>query len=97
MIKIIFVSLFIFSFQLCAQTTDTLKITGVGDIMMGSNYPNGGTLPPNGGSDLMKSVKSILVNSDITFGNLEGTLLDKGGIAKTCRDPKVCYVFRSPE
>ncbi|MGC4020432.1 MAG: CapA family protein [Cyclobacteriaceae bacterium] len=97
MTKIFFISLIIFSFRINAQTNDTLTITGVGDIMMGSNYPNGGTLPPNGGSDLMKSVKSILSSSDITFGNLEGTLLDKGGIAKTCRDPKVCYVFRTPE
>ena len=32
----------------------------------------------------------------MTFGNLEGTLLNDGGTAKTCRDPKVCYVFRTP-
>jgi poly-gamma-glutamate capsule biosynthesis protein CapA/YwtB (metallophosphatase superfamily) len=82
-----------------SQTTkpDTVTIIGVGDIMMGSNYPNGGNLPPNNGNELMKEVSSILGNSDVTMGNLEGTLLDKGGVAKTCRDPKVCYVFRTPE
>jgi poly-gamma-glutamate capsule biosynthesis protein CapA/YwtB (metallophosphatase superfamily) len=91
--------LFLLTFTCYSQTTkpDTVTVIGVGDIMMGSNYPNGGNLPPNNGSQLMKEVADILKSSDVTMGNLEGTLLDKGGIAKTCRDPKVCYVFRSPE
>lgn len=79
-----------------AQIKDSVTIIGVGDIMMGSNYPNGGVLPPNDGSDLLKEVTPILSSADITLGNLEGVLLDDGGTAKTCRDPKVCYVFRSP-
>jgi len=79
-----------------AQKKDTLTIIGVGDIMMGSNYPNGGVLPPNKGLELMQEVGNILSSADITMGNLEGVLLDEGGTAKTCRDPKVCYVFRSP-
>jgi hypothetical protein len=65
--------------------------------MMGSNYPDSGGLPPQDGLLLMKDVEPILRNADVTIGNLEGVLLDQGGIAKTCRDPKVCYVFRSPE
>jgi poly-gamma-glutamate capsule biosynthesis protein CapA/YwtB (metallophosphatase superfamily) len=44
----------------------------------------------------MKDVEEILQSADITFGNLEGVLLDEGGTPKSCRDPKVCYVFRSP-
>lgn len=80
-----------------AQQKDTLTLIGVGDIMMGSNYPNGGTLPPNDGAMLMKEVEPILQNADVTIGNLEGVLLNEGGTAKTCRNPKVCYVFRSPE
>ncbi len=76
---------------------DTVTLIGVGDMMMGSNYPTGGKLPPDDGRGLMKEVEPILQNADATFGNLEGVLLNEGGIAKTCRDPKVCYVFRSPE
>jgi poly-gamma-glutamate capsule biosynthesis protein CapA/YwtB (metallophosphatase superfamily) len=76
---------------------DTVTLIGVGDMMMGSNYPTGGKLPPDDGRGLMKAVEPILQNADVTFGNLEGVLLNEGGIAKTCRDPKVCYVFRSPE
>lgn len=95
--KVLFPVLLFFSLQLAAQTKDTVTVIGVGDIMMGSNYPNGGNLPPSNGSLLMKDVAPFLMDSDVTFGNLEGTLLNNGGIAKTCRDPKVCYVFRSPE
>lgn len=75
---------------------DTVTVIGVGDIMMGSNYPER-VLPPQHGALLMKEVEHILKNADVTFGNLEGTLLDSGGTVKTCRDPKVCYAFRSPE
>jgi hypothetical protein len=63
-----------------AQKKDTVTIIGVGDIMMGSNYPNGGSLPPNGGGDLLKEVAPILTSADITMGNLEGVLLDDGGV-----------------
>lgn len=75
---------------------DTLSIIGVGDIMMGTNYPEPSKLPPGNGAMLMKEVNEILSDADITFGNLEGVLLDSGGTPKSCRDPKVCYVFRSP-
>jgi hypothetical protein len=74
---------------------DTFTIIGVGDIMMGTNYPEY-KLPPNDGNFLMKEVEHILKDADVTFGNLEGVLLDTGGTPKTCKDPKVCYAFRSP-
>lgn len=74
---------------------DTVTVIGVGDIMMGTNYPEF-KLPPNDGSFLMKEVESILSDADVTFGNLEGVLLDSGGTPKTCKDPKVCYAFRTP-
>lgn len=75
--------------------SDTLSIIGVGDIMMGTNYPEN-KLPSNDGEFLMKDVEHVLRDADVTFGNLEGTLLDSGGTPKTCRDPKVCYAFRTP-
>lgn len=77
------------------KINDTITVIGVGDIMMGTNYPEN-KLPPGNGRFLMKDVESILSNATITFGNLEGTLLDEGGTPKRCKDPKVCYAFRSP-
>lgn len=75
---------------------DTLTFIGVGDIMMGTNYPNENRLPPNNAKSLMANVKHVLQDADITMGNLEGVLLDEGGTPKGCRNPDVCYVFRSP-
>lgn len=74
---------------------DTVTVIGVGDIMMGSSYPDP-VLPPGDGAYLMKEVTQVLASADVTMGNLEGVLLDEGGTPKTCRDPKVCYVFKSP-
>ena len=80
------------------DTTPTrASIIGVGDMMLGTNYPSASYLPANGGKDLLKDVLSILTDADVTFGNLEGTILDKGGTAKRCNNPNLCYAFRSPE
>lgn len=94
--RLTFFLLFFFSTTLSfSQSKDTLSIIGVGDIMMGTNYPEN-KLPANDGAFLMRDVEGVLRNADVTFGNLEGTLLDEGGTPKTCRDPKVCYAFRTP-
>ena len=76
---------------------DTLTLIGVGDIMMGTNFPNESYLPPNNAKDLWAEVSDTLKQSDVTFGNLEGVILDEGGEQKNCRNPKVCYLFRTPE
>ena len=56
------------------EEVDTLPvrhtIIGVGDMMLGTNYPSANYLPANGGKDLLKDVQSILQNADVTFGNL---------------------------
>jgi poly-gamma-glutamate capsule biosynthesis protein CapA/YwtB (metallophosphatase superfamily) len=74
---------------------DTVSIIGVGDIMMGTNYPED-KLPSEDGAFLLRDVEKVLSDADVTFGNLEGTLLDSGGVPKKCKDPKVCYAFRTP-
>lgn len=89
-----------------AEVTDTvpttpveksLRIIGVGDMMLGTNYPSTSYLPANGGKDLLADVADILRQADVTFGNLEGTILDEGGTVKRCNNPSLCYAFRSPE
>ncbi len=76
-------------------TVETVSIIGVGDVMLGSNYPSNKNLPVNDGKDLLKNVKSILSDADVTFGNLEGCILNSGGNPKPCK--KGCYFFRQPE
>ena len=75
---------------------DTIIIGGVGDLMLGTNYPANHYLPPKD-SNMLSLAIPFLQFPDITFGNLEGTILDSGGQAKTCNDPSKCYVFRMPE
>jgi poly-gamma-glutamate capsule biosynthesis protein CapA/YwtB (metallophosphatase superfamily) len=74
-----------------------LSVIGVGDVMLGTNYPSASYLPPSQGRDLLAEVASILRSADVTFGNHEGAILDSGGTPKTCRNPDACYVFRTPE
>ena len=75
---------------------DSISIIGVGDMMLGTNYPSASYLPNNDGIDILKPVKYILENADITFGNLEGVILSEGGTVKSCSNPSVCYAFRMP-
>jgi poly-gamma-glutamate capsule biosynthesis protein CapA/YwtB (metallophosphatase superfamily)/cell wall-associated NlpC family hydrolase len=63
--------------------------------MLGSNYPSDAKLPVNDGKDLLREVREILRDADVTFGNLEGCFLDKGGHAKSCKGG--CYFFRMPD
>jgi poly-gamma-glutamate capsule biosynthesis protein CapA/YwtB (metallophosphatase superfamily) len=71
-------------------------VIGVGDIMMGTTYPSS-DLPPNDGRELFDGVKDILVDADLTLGNLEGPFLNSGGTPKECLTPDRCYSFRVPE
>lgn len=79
------------------KTNDTLTFIGVGDMMLGTNYPSADFLPPENGKNLMSSVNHILKDANITFGNLEGVVLNEGGTVKKCSNPKLCYAFRMPE
>ena len=79
------------------EISENKKITiiGVGDIMLGSNYPSKNLLPKND-YNILTDTEKILQDADITIGNLEGTLFDEGGTPKSCSDPSVCFVFRTP-
>ncbi len=73
-----------------------VSVIGVGDVMLGTNYPSAGYLPPNDGRDLLAPVKDILADADLTFANLEGVILTGEGVVKTCSNPSTCYAFKSP-
>ena len=75
----------------------TFTVVAVGDMMLGTNYPDPKYLPPDDGAALLAEVAPLLRSADLTVGNLEGTLLDEGGTPKRCQNPDACYAFRSPE
>ena len=70
-----------------------LVIAAVGDIMLGSTYPDSRDLPPKGGADLLRFAAPTLKRANIAFGNLEGPLCDKGTTGKS--GPR-SFAFRSP-
>jgi cell wall-associated NlpC family hydrolase len=72
-----------------------VSVVGTGDIMLGSNYPSESKLPVHDGQELLRNAKEILRDADMTFGNLEGCILNSGGTPKSCKSG--CYFFRMPE
>ena len=78
-----------------APQLDRISVVAVGDIMLGTDYPEN-RLPPDAAASLLSGALAPLRNADISFGNYEGTLLDGGEPAKECKNPAHCYVFRTP-
>ncbi|MDR1668193.1 MAG: CapA family protein [Bacteroidales bacterium] len=81
----------------CPEAKDTALVVAVGDIMMGTMYPDGQYLPP--GNDCSRSfamVKPYFEGADILFGNLEGALIESPEGAKKCRNTEWCYIFGMP-
>ena len=75
-----------------------ITISAVGDIMLGSTFPDSNFLPPHDNPMLLLGdLSDTLAASDITFGNLEGSFLNEGVPVKKCRDTTICYLFRMPE
>ena len=72
-----------------------LTIAAVGDMMLGTDYPEN-HLPDDDGVAFLAAVTPVLSMADITFGNLEGVLVDGGEPGKKCSNPAACYRFRSP-
>lgn len=78
------------------KSKETINLIAVGDIMLGTTFPNKSYLPAKNIYPF-KDVHDVLQEADILFGNLEGTLTDEGRNAKRCKDPSKCYSFKSPE
>ncbi len=72
-----------------------LTFAAVGDMMLGTDYPDN-RLPDDDGASFLANVAPILRSADLAFGNLEGVLVDSGEPAKKCSNPDACYLFRSP-
>lgn len=72
-----------------------ISIAAVGDMMIGTDYPEN-HLPDDDGVGFLAGVTPWLWSADVTFGNLEGVLVDGGEPGKQCSNPQACYLFRSP-
>ncbi len=63
----------------------------VGDISLSRHYG----LPPDGGRSLFAGVTKQLRSTDVTVGNMEGTL-GSGGASKCGAGSKNCFAFQAP-
>lgn len=70
-----------------------LRLRAVGDIMLGTDFPEG-HLPP-GEANILEGVAPLLRDADVSFANLEGPLCD-GGETTKCKEGSRCYAFRMP-
>lgn len=85
------------------ERSEVVRIVAVGDIMMGTAFPDSTYLDPRivpgvSATELIGAeLVDVLRSGDVVFGNLEGALFDAGGESKRCRNMDACYAFRSPE
>lgn len=76
---------------------DTLSVIGVGDLMLGTSFPDSSTLSPYP-EKLMSNVDEIIQSADFSVANLEGCMIDAGGTPKDCwGKTERCFIFRMPE
>ncbi len=74
---------------------ESLTVAAVGDIMLGTDYPQE-RLPPDDGRSYLLTVAPVLQAADLAIGNLEGVLVSGGAPRKICATAAACYLFRSP-
>jgi hypothetical protein len=77
------------------KSAQRIRIAAVGDMMIGTDYPKN-HLPDDDGASFLADVAPVLREADLTFGNLEGVLMEDGEPAKKCKNLDACYLFRSP-
>ncbi|MDD3078685.1 MAG: CapA family protein [Paludibacter sp.] len=95
-LRSLFILLFVVPVLIYPQSGHEVKIAAVGDIMMGTLYPDSSTLPAKGSYHLFQPLIHALKDADITFGNLEGTLTNDTSQAKSCKNKDRCYYFAMP-
>jgi hypothetical protein len=75
---------------------NSITISAVGDIMLGSTNPPDRGLPPQDGALMLSEVRELLSAADLAFGNLEGPMLEGGTSSKCGPKSRKCYAFRVP-
>lgn len=96
--RIFYISaLLIFTLAGSILAQDTVTVIGVGDIMLGTSFPDSSTLPSKP-QNLLSQVDHIISSADLAVANLEGCMIDKGGEPKECwGKTERCFIFRMPE
>lgn len=78
---------------------DTLTVAFVGDVMMGTTFPDsvgGSFLPSNNGRNLFDEVSEIISMADFAGCNLEGCFIEGPGERRPMTNPNTYFIFRMP-
>lgn len=81
------------------KDTIRLSIAFVGDVMMGTTFPDsihGSHLPANDGAHLFDDARHVTERVDLMGANLEGSFLEGPGKRRPMRNPKTYFIFRMP-
>ena len=84
-----------FSYGQARDTVPNISFALVGDIMLGSDYPDFSRVPPDDGVFLFSDAKKILSEADVAIGNLEGPITNSDSCLKETSTGRV-YAFRMP-
>lgn len=84
-----------------AAPRTSYRVIGVGDIMMGSDWPTPGMDPrvtpdSDPAAVLGPELSTLFRSGDVVFGNVEGTIHTSSENPKACGNPAICFTFRSP-
>jgi len=74
---------------------DTISISIVGDMMIGSSYPSPHLLPPEHEGNILQHAIPFLQETDLRIGNLESVISDSAAVHKKCGVTQ-CYAFCTP-
>ncbi len=82
--------------EAAADTTRTIRLRAVGDVMLGTDFPSPRYVPPATQGSILSAVAEWLRDADLTAANLEGRFLDGGRSSKCGTASTSCYAFRTP-
>lgn len=93
--KRLFLIFHVIALSTFAHAKDFISVTAVGDIMMGTTYPEN-YLPQNDGIDMFKEAIPWIEASDVRFGNFEGTFFEGDPQADGKRPGPNRWLFQTP-
>jgi len=94
-LMICFFGLFLFPFSLAEEPAQNISFALVGDILLGTDYPDSTWLPEDEGRHLIKYAQDILSSADVAIGNLEGAITSTDSCVKVIKD-SIIYAYRMP-
>lgn len=74
-----------------------ISLAFVGDVMMGTNFPDSSYITKDRGRSLFVDCKSIIREANLAIANLEGTMYyGTQGTTRKSTNSATCFIFRMP-